>query len=62
MYRCFATVLLVLSTISITGCDSGGNVIPDENAVPAVSAEDKATQDSYNQSQMDQQKKGQAPQ
>jgi len=58
MFRCFATVLLLTGALSITGCDSGGDVTPDE--IPAMTAAEKAAEDAYSKEQMELQKKNSA--
>jgi len=61
MYRCFATVLLVLSAVSFTGCDSGGDIVPDEGGTPTMTAADRASEDAYQKEQLENQKKTQRP-
>ncbi len=55
MNRSFAAFLLVLSTFAITGCDSGGDVIPDEaGGGPVMTAAEQAELDAYSKSQAQQ--------
>jgi len=59
MFRCFATVLLLTGALSITGCDSAGDVVPDE--VPAMTAAEQAKVEAYAKEQMELQKKLNTP-
>jgi len=52
MNRSFAAFLLVISTFAITGCDSGGDVVPDEaGGIPTMTADEQAALDAYSKSQ-----------